>query len=172
MEKIIQLSRDLFTILGPGFPEVVYQKALLHELQINGIQYETEAVYPILYKGRNIGSFRVDIFLPTEGIIIELKAIAGKLKGIDYNQIEKYMKYIIQGKSPSEQLLKSPSEQLLKSPSEQLLKSPSEQLLKSPSEQLLKSPMELLKGLLINFPQHTSLDIEFVTFPLRCIELR
>ena len=55
-------------ILGNGFQpgrraEVVYQRALAIELEENNIQFQRELEMSLHYKGRGIGSRRVDFFI-------------------------------------------------------------------------------------------------------------
>ena len=62
------------SVLGNGFQEVIYQRALEIELRKSGLSYVREMEMPIYYDGENIGTRRVDFFV--EGIImVELKAI-------------------------------------------------------------------------------------------------
>jgi GxxExxY protein len=93
MNVIIDLAKEVYSILGPGFPENVYQKAILVELQNRNIKYETETVYIINYKGRNIGNFRPDIIIPELDLVIELKAVNSKMKS-EFFQIQKYLNYL------------------------------------------------------------------------------
>ena len=61
-------------ILGNGFQEVIYQRALAIELQVDGLSFSREMEMDIYYKNEVIGTRRVDFFV--EGsIMVELKAI-------------------------------------------------------------------------------------------------
>lgn len=60
--------------LGNGFQEVIYQRALAIEMGIAGLGYEREKEMPVLYRGEEIGTRRVDFFVDNE-IMVELKAI-------------------------------------------------------------------------------------------------
>ena len=72
--KIIGAAMEVHKYLGNGFQEVIYQRALSIELEIQGINHEREKVLPLEYKGRPIGSRRVDFFVE-EKIMVEIKAI-------------------------------------------------------------------------------------------------
>ncbi len=62
------------SILGNGFQEVIYQRALAIELQTAGIEFSREFEMPIYYRNEQIGTRRVDFLV--EGIVsVELKAI-------------------------------------------------------------------------------------------------
>ena len=60
--------------LGNGFQEVIYQKALKIEMNLQGLSFTREQEMPIYYKGIQIGTRRVD-FLVEEVICVELKAL-------------------------------------------------------------------------------------------------
>ncbi len=61
-------------MLGPGFQEVVYQRALEAEMLDAGISFAREREMPVFYKQRQVGTRRVD-FLVEEVVVVELKAI-------------------------------------------------------------------------------------------------
>ena len=71
--QLILIAHDIYNSLGPGYNEVIYHRAFEVALRISGIQYESEVITPIFYKGACIGHGRVDLKL--NGVIIELKAI-------------------------------------------------------------------------------------------------
>jgi len=60
--------------LGNGFQEVIYQRALVIEMEDSGLAFSREHEMPIYYKQKQIGTRRVD-FLVEEKIAVELKAI-------------------------------------------------------------------------------------------------
>jgi len=72
--KIIKCAMNVHSILGNGFQEVIYQRALEIEFQIEGLKFEREKEMPIYYKGNHIGTHRVDFFVENL-IMVELKAI-------------------------------------------------------------------------------------------------
>lgn len=61
--------------LGNGFQEVIYQRALAIEMQIQEMKFLREHDIEIYYKDMKIGSRRVD-FLVDDKVMVELKAIA------------------------------------------------------------------------------------------------
>lgn len=72
--QIIGCAMEVHNYLGNGFQEVIYQRCLAVELDIQGISFAREVVIPIYYKGRHVGTRRVDFLI--EGIIsTELKAV-------------------------------------------------------------------------------------------------
>lgn len=72
--KIIGCAMEVHKILGNGFQESVYQKAMAIEMQIQSIPYNREFPMPVHYKGRLISTRRVD-FLVDKIISTELKAV-------------------------------------------------------------------------------------------------
>ncbi len=72
--KIIGCAMKVHSALGNGFQEVIYQRALVIEMEDSGLAFSREHEMPIYYKQKQIGSRRVD-FLVEEKISVELKAI-------------------------------------------------------------------------------------------------
>jgi GxxExxY protein len=72
--KIIGCAKEVHNILGNGFQEVIYQRALAYEMQLQGLSFDREFEMPIYYKQNSIGSRRVD-FLVEDKISVEIKAL-------------------------------------------------------------------------------------------------
>jgi GxxExxY protein len=72
--KIIGCAMEVHKHLGNGFQEVVYQRALAIEMQLQGIEFSREHEMPLQYKGYDVGTRRVDFFVE-EKIMVEIKAI-------------------------------------------------------------------------------------------------
>lgn len=49
-EKIIGSEFEVHSFLGNGFQEVIYQRALAHELSQKGLSYQREIEQQIFYK--------------------------------------------------------------------------------------------------------------------------
>lgn len=88
-EKIIGSAMKVHAVLGNGFQEVIYQRALEMELNESKLIYAREFEMPIYYKGKQIGERRVD-FLIDKKISVELKAIT-KLEPVHYAQARNYL---------------------------------------------------------------------------------
>jgi len=73
-EKIIGCAMTVHGILGNGFQEVIYQRALEIEMRMNGLNFQREYEMPVIYRDNKIGTRRVD-FLLEELISVELKAL-------------------------------------------------------------------------------------------------
>ncbi|MBO4810080.1 MAG: GxxExxY protein [Prevotella sp.] len=79
IEELIQLikncAKEVRAYLTPGFEENVYKNALYIELKEHGLDVKTEVPLKVVYKGREVGSYRADMIVDDK-VIIELKAIA------------------------------------------------------------------------------------------------
>jgi len=73
-EKIIGCAIEVHKILGNGFQEVIYQRALEMEMNLQGLKFSREFEMPIFYKNNRIGTRRVD-FLVEDVISVEIKAV-------------------------------------------------------------------------------------------------
>jgi GxxExxY protein len=72
--KIIRCAMNVHSILGNGFQEVIYQRALSVEMGLQNIAFQREMEMDVLYKGIQVGTRRVDFFVENS-IMVELKAI-------------------------------------------------------------------------------------------------
>ncbi|MDD5131384.1 MAG: GxxExxY protein [bacterium] len=76
-ELSYQIMGAIFEVhkqMGPGFIEAVYQKALIEELSSRSIHAETEKSIQLTYKGKKIGTHKLDLVIEDK-IVIELKAV-------------------------------------------------------------------------------------------------
>ncbi|MEM9019926.1 MAG: GxxExxY protein [Planctomycetota bacterium] len=71
---VIGAAIEVHRVLGPGFLERSYQKALAIELRIRGIEHAVESPVHLDYKGESIGEGRIDILVDNE-LIVELKTV-------------------------------------------------------------------------------------------------
>ncbi len=72
--SIISAAIKVHTVLGNGFQEVIYQRALAIEMREIGLEFEREKDIPVIYRDQQIGTRRVDFFVEGE-VMVELKAI-------------------------------------------------------------------------------------------------
>ena len=87
--KIIGCAMKVHSTLGNGFQEVIYQRALAIEMQLEGILFSREFEMPIFYREQQIRTRRVDFLV--EGLIsVELKAII-KLEDVHFAQAINYL---------------------------------------------------------------------------------
>ena len=72
-ERVIGAEIEVHRHVGPGMTEDMYEEALAHEFDLQGIQYQRQVRVVVQYKGREIGFTRLD-FLVENRLIVELKA--------------------------------------------------------------------------------------------------
>jgi len=73
-DKIIGCCYKVYNVLGYGFLESVYEKALLIELSKAGLNAQAQKEIVVNYEGQIVGEFKADI-LVEDVIIVELKSI-------------------------------------------------------------------------------------------------
>jgi len=88
--KLVGMAFTVHNILGPGLLEHAYKEALCVELKLSGIPYDRERVFPLEYKGENIGTYFADIVVDDK-IILEIKS-AQMLHASMEAQIINYLK--------------------------------------------------------------------------------
>lgn len=88
--QIMSAAIEVHNVLGSGFLEKVYERALLHELKICGMEVEPQKELRVRYKGANVGYFIADIVVNNK-ILLELKAVE-KLGSFHQAQVIHYLK--------------------------------------------------------------------------------
>jgi len=73
-QKIIGCAMRVHSVLGNGFQEVIYQRALAIEMRRKGLTFSREHEMEIFYKDESVGTRRVDFFVEGK-IMLELKAL-------------------------------------------------------------------------------------------------
>ncbi len=80
---------EVHNALGNGFQELIYQRALEYEFELQKIVFAREFEMPVHYKNKLIGTRRVD-FLIESIICVELKALI-KLEAVHLAQAINYL---------------------------------------------------------------------------------
>jgi GxxExxY protein len=88
-DRILAAAMQVHRNLGPGFQEVIYQRALALELQAQGLEFSREVWMDVNYRGTKVGSKRVDFII--EGVMVEIKATS-QLEDVHYVQALSYLK--------------------------------------------------------------------------------
>ena len=91
--RIIAAAEEVPRTLGPGFRELVYQRASAKELPAHRLAHKREVEIDIFYKGKKVARRRVD-FVIEDGsgdVMVEIKAKAA-LEGVDVVQALSYLK--------------------------------------------------------------------------------
>jgi GxxExxY protein len=74
-QQLIGAAFEVHNILGFGFLEKVYQRAMQVELQTRGVKVELEPKIQVQFKGVIVGDYAADL-LVADQIIVELKTDA------------------------------------------------------------------------------------------------
>ncbi len=80
---------EVHKILGNGFQELIYQRALAIEMTQQGLAFSREHETKIFYKDVNIGTRRVDFFVEDK-VMVEIKAQL-KLEDVHLAQAINYL---------------------------------------------------------------------------------
>ncbi|MFH1093304.1 MAG: GxxExxY protein [Candidatus Omnitrophota bacterium] len=90
-DKIIACAYKVHSKLGPGFNERIYHNAFKITLKENGLSYQTEKSFDILFQKENIGKLRMDLVVEDK-IVTEIKALSGKVPAVFELQVISYLK--------------------------------------------------------------------------------
>jgi len=93
--RIIGSAQEVHRTLGPGFEEVIYQRALALELPAHELEFSREVWIDVCYKGANVGKKRVDFVIGTSAlalsVMLEIKAKAA-IEDVHVVQALSYLK--------------------------------------------------------------------------------
>jgi GxxExxY protein len=73
-EKIIGCAIEVHRQLGPGLLEATYEAALCVEIEEAGLKYKRQVPFPVIYKGKTIGEYRLDL-LVEDAVVVEIKSV-------------------------------------------------------------------------------------------------
>ncbi|MBU4310747.1 GxxExxY protein [bacterium] len=88
--KIIGILIKVHNTLGCGFPERIYQRAVVEDLKREDLKVEIEKEIEIVYHAKVIGKYKLDLVVEDK-IILELKAATTTAK-IFKDQLISYLK--------------------------------------------------------------------------------
>jgi GxxExxY protein len=71
-EQIIGAAFEVHRILGYGFLEKVYQRAMMVELRMRGLKADDESKIKVVFKNEIVGDYQADLFVE-DSVIVELK---------------------------------------------------------------------------------------------------
>ncbi|MBY0329527.1 MAG: GxxExxY protein [Acetobacteraceae bacterium] len=72
---VVDASPAVHRALGPGLLESVYERCLVHELEIRGVAHARQVTVPVRYRGLELETgFRMDL-LVGGAVAVELKAV-------------------------------------------------------------------------------------------------
>ena len=70
--SIIGSAIEISRVLGAGFLERVYERAMIQELAVRGLEAKSQVSFRICYKGQYIGDYIADLVVEQK-VIVELK---------------------------------------------------------------------------------------------------
>ncbi len=73
-ERVLGAVFEVSNVLGAGFLEKVYERALLKELGLRGIRATSQVSFAVTYKGEAVGNYLADI-LVEDKLVVELKCV-------------------------------------------------------------------------------------------------
>jgi len=73
-ERVIKCAIEVHRQLGPGLLEGTYEEAYCIELEDEGSRYQRRLIIPVIYKGRTIGEYRLDVMIE-DLVIVEIKSV-------------------------------------------------------------------------------------------------
>jgi len=74
VEGIVGAAYEVANVLGAGFLEKVYERAIARELAIRGFEVRNQASFPVLYKGQPAGEYVADLVVADQ-VLVELKCV-------------------------------------------------------------------------------------------------
>jgi GxxExxY protein len=77
-------------LLGPGYREAIYQRALCLELELQRIRFECEKKVLVPYRSWQIPGHKVDLIIESQ-LLLELKSVP-RLKDLHRRQVVSYLK--------------------------------------------------------------------------------
>jgi GxxExxY protein len=91
--KVLAAAHEVHRVLGPGFEEVVYQRALVKEFPVHDVECAREVWIDVMYKGEKVGRKRVDFIVGDDSgdVMVEIKAKA-VLEEVDFVQALSYLR--------------------------------------------------------------------------------
>lgn len=95
IDQILQCANSVYKSLGPGHNERIYHKAMVYELNCYNLNIDTEMNIVVKYtdsKGHthHLETERIDIFIHTYDVILELKATQKDIQVQEKCQLNKY----------------------------------------------------------------------------------
>lgn len=101
LRTIKTAAQTVYDFLGAGLTESVYRDALIVELGLldqSRFRLEKERIVPIEHSGEQVGFGRADIIVHDSllhtKVVIELKAVSGKISVANVQQISAYMQLL------------------------------------------------------------------------------
>jgi GxxExxY protein len=94
--RLVAIAKNVYRVLGSGFSEDVYDRAMQVGLRLAGIRYESQKVVELRYRDHYVGEGYPDLLVHVgkQKVVVELKAIASDLGACEETQLRNYMKVL------------------------------------------------------------------------------
>ena len=76
VENVVGAAYEVSNVLGAGFLEKIYERALMEELNVRGVRVKAQAAVPVAYKGKHIGTYSADLVVE-DRLLVEVKCVDG-----------------------------------------------------------------------------------------------
>ena len=73
-DAVIGSAFEVANVLGAGFLERVYERALIRELAFRGVSAKAQVSFPVCYQGHYVGECVADLVVE-EKVMVELKCV-------------------------------------------------------------------------------------------------
>jgi GxxExxY protein len=95
-DQIRKIATEVYLVLGSGFSEGVYDRAMQVGLRLAKVKYEGEKVVELKYKNHCVGEGYpyLVVHLGREKMVVELKAVSGEMGAAEEQQLRNYMKIL------------------------------------------------------------------------------
>src|SRR5271168_2688083 len=95
-DLIRKIATDMYRVLGSGYSEGVYDRAMQVGLRLAKVKYEGQKVVELKYKNHYVGEGYPGLVvrLGREKMVVELKAVGGEMGAVEERQLRNYMKIL------------------------------------------------------------------------------
>jgi len=74
VETVVGAAYEVSNVLGAGFLEKVYERALMEEIRLRSLGVTAQAPFPVNYKGKPVGTYAADLVV--EGrLLVAVKCV-------------------------------------------------------------------------------------------------
>jgi GxxExxY protein len=93
---IREIAEDVYSSLGSGHSESVYDCAMQVGLRLKSLSYESQKVVELKYSEHHVGEGYPDLVVRDgrDVIVVELKAVGGDLGAPEEQQLRNYMRIL------------------------------------------------------------------------------
>ncbi len=74
VESVVGAAYEVSNVLGAGFLEKIYERALMEELGLRGLRVEAQVPFAVAYKGKHVGTYAADLVVE-DRLLVEVKCV-------------------------------------------------------------------------------------------------